>query len=337
MGRGATRIAASTVPRTRDPAALSADTFTVIQKASRIVWPSPLTKSAIGRLLLERDVELADDRGCLRGHLRQVLAQGGPPLAVVEHGPQGAVNGGDALAVALLEPYSVDLVAEEGADDLELALVLRLGGEAGQDRVVGRDGLDLPAEQLVDAVAVAGQPDQVDRGPVPFLDPVARRGSLPGAHLLALEVICLLDAVVVRAHEDVLVGDVVRPGKRNHLLPFRRDRVRRHDHVYLSLLQKGLAVGGQCRHEIDLRGTQFVRDVIGDVDIEPGILSRRTLQPEPGLIGLHADIQRLVVFGLIDDGVAAAAASAAATATTAARRQDKSKRRCYRSRSGGHP
>ena len=44
-GRGATRIAARTVPRTRDPAALSADTFSVIQKASRIVWPSLLTKS----------------------------------------------------------------------------------------------------------------------------------------------------------------------------------------------------------------------------------------------------------------------------------------------------
>src|SRR6185312_5390741 len=176
------------------------------------------------RLLLERDVELTDDGGCLRGDLRQVLGQGRPPLAVLEHGPQGAVNGGNALGVALLEPYSVDLVAEERADDLELALVLRLGRETGQDRVVGRDGFDLPAQQLVDAVAVAGEPDQVDLGPVQFLDPVARRGSLPGAHLLALEVIGLLDAVVVRAYEDVLVGDVVRPGKRNHLLPFRRDR-----------------------------------------------------------------------------------------------------------------
>src|SRR2546423_6656420 len=140
--------------------------------------------SAIGGLLRDGDVDLADGGGCLRGHLRRVLARGGPPLAVVEHGPQGAVHGGDALAVALLEPYSVDLVAEEGTDDLELALVLRLGGEAGQDRVVGRDGLDLPAEQLVDAVAVAGETDQVDRGPVLFLDPVAGRGPLAGAHLL---------------------------------------------------------------------------------------------------------------------------------------------------------
>ncbi len=39
-GKGATRIAASTVPRTSDPTALSADSFSVIQKASRIVWPS---------------------------------------------------------------------------------------------------------------------------------------------------------------------------------------------------------------------------------------------------------------------------------------------------------
>src|SRR5947208_15615492 len=123
-----------------------------------------------------------------------------------------------AAKPTLLEPYSVDLVAEEGADDLELALVLRLGREAGQDRVVGRDGLDLPAEQPVDTVAVAGEPDQVDRGPVLFLDPVARRGSLAGTHFLALEVICLLDAAVIRAHEDVLVGDVIRPGKRHHLL-----------------------------------------------------------------------------------------------------------------------
>src|SRR5437016_13167711 len=139
-----------------------------------------------------------------------------------------------AAKATLLEPYSVDLVAEERADDLELALVLRLGRETGQDRVVGRDGFDLPPQQLVDTVAVAGQPDQVDLGPVQFLDPVARRRSLPGAHLLALEVIGLLDAGIVRAHEDVLMGDVIRPGERNHLLPFRRDRVRRHDHVYLS-------------------------------------------------------------------------------------------------------
>src|SRR5262245_22997215 len=45
--RGATRIAARTVPRTRDPAALSADTFSVIQKASRIVWPSLRRKSVM--------------------------------------------------------------------------------------------------------------------------------------------------------------------------------------------------------------------------------------------------------------------------------------------------
>src|SRR6185437_12572086 len=102
--------------------------------------------------------------------------------------------------------------------------------------------------------------------------------------------------------------------------------------VYLSLLQKGLAVGRQCRHEIDLRGTEFVRDIVGDVDIEPGIPARRTLQSEPGLIGLHADIQRLVVLGLIGYGVAACSAATAAgtTAVTAACGQDKRKRRCYR-------
>src|SRR5215470_6346179 len=175
------------------------------------------TRRGRHRSLLERDVELADSGRRSRGYLRQFPAQRRPPAAVVEHGLQRIVDGGDALAVALLEPYSVDLVAEEGADDLELALVLRLGREAGQDRVVGRDGLDLPAEQLVDTVAVAGEPDQVDLGPVQVLDPVARRGSLAGAHLLALEVIRLLDAGVTGAHENVLVRDVVRPGKRDHL------------------------------------------------------------------------------------------------------------------------
>src|SRR5436190_2633715 len=175
------------VPKTRDPAALIADTFTVIQKASRMVWPSLRRKSLkTGRLRLERDVELTDGGGRLRGDLGQVPGQGLPPAAVADHGPQGVVNGGDALGIALLEPDSVDLVAEERADDLELAFVLRLGREAGQDRVVGRDG-------------------------------------------------------------------------------------------YLSLLEKGLAVGRQRRHEIDLRGTELVRDVPGDVDIEPRILAGRRL------------------------------------------------------------
>src|SRR5262249_4516809 len=152
---GATRIAARTVPRTRDPAALSADTFSVVQKASRIVWPSLRRKSimsipAVGltargeirsgfsprghivrsvRLLVERDVELADRGWRLRGYLRQVPRQRRPPAAVVEHGLQRLVDGGNAPGVALLDADSVDLVAEEGADHLELAFVLRLGRE----------------------------------------------------------------------------------------------------------------------------------------------------------------------------------------------------------------
>lgn len=113
-----------------------------------------------------------------RWNLRQFLAQRRPPATVVEHGLQRLVDGRDALVVALLEAYSVDLVAEEGAGDLELAPVLWLGREAGQDRVVGRDGLNLLAKRLVDTVAVAEKPDQVDLGPVQRLDPVARRGAL---------------------------------------------------------------------------------------------------------------------------------------------------------------
>src|SRR6266700_6125008 len=152
----------------------------------------------------ERYVELADGGWSAGRHLGQIPGQRGLPTAVAVHVLQRLVHRLHALGVALLDANAVDLVAEKGADHLELAFVLRLGGEPGEDRVVGRDGLHLPAEQLVDTVAVAGEPDQVDLGSVPFLDPVARRGSLAGAHFLALEVIGLLDAVVIRAHEDVL-------------------------------------------------------------------------------------------------------------------------------------
>src|SRR5215472_13375277 len=84
------------------------------------------------RSLVEWDVELADSGGRFRGNLWQFLAQRRPPAAVVEHGLQRLVDGRDALAVALFESYSVDLVAEEGASDLELAPVLWLGRESGQ-------------------------------------------------------------------------------------------------------------------------------------------------------------------------------------------------------------
>src|SRR5215813_8246231 len=114
------------------------------------------------RSLVEWDVEPADCGRRFRGNLWQFLAQRRPPATVVEHGLQRPVDGRDALAVALFEAYSVDLVAEEDAGDLELAPVFWLFLEAGQDRVVGRDGLNLLAKQLVDTVAVAWKPDQVD-------------------------------------------------------------------------------------------------------------------------------------------------------------------------------
>src|SRR5215469_12783952 len=77
---------------------------------------------AVGAVsLAEWDVELADCGGRFRGNLRQFLAQCRPPATVVEHGLQRLVDGRDALAVALFETYSIDLVAEEGASDLELA------------------------------------------------------------------------------------------------------------------------------------------------------------------------------------------------------------------------
>src|SRR3954447_20533411 len=88
-----------------------------------------------------------------RVHLRVRLEAGGAdgvsqgllPGPVVDHLLDGRVDRLAEGLVALLDADAVTLLAEGLAHELELALVLGLGGETGQDDVVGRDRVDAAA------------------------------------------------------------------------------------------------------------------------------------------------------------------------------------------------
>src|SRR5262245_36158791 len=81
--------------------------------------------------------------------------------AVLVHLGDGGVDGFAGFGVALFEADAVFLVGEGVAEDLEVAAGGGgLGGEAGQDQVVGGDGVQVAALEFGDAFGVVGGADE---------------------------------------------------------------------------------------------------------------------------------------------------------------------------------
>ncbi|EGJ73812.1 putative glutamate binding periplasmic protein [Streptomyces sp. Tu6071] len=183
----------------------------------------------------------------------------------------------------------VRLLGEGLADHLQLLGHLRRVAE--QDRVVGRDGVDLVGEQVVDADRVRVVRDEVGLRVV-VLDALVRGRSGRRADAFAVEVGGPLDAVLVLAHEQALTGHVVGPGEADELLAVVVDRVRTDVVVDLAVLERGLAVGGGDRAEADpVRGeAESRRDHLRDLDVEAAVpAARRVLLAQVRLVLLGAD------------------------------------------------
>src|SRR6476469_621003 len=213
------------------------------------------------------------------------------PLAGVLHLLDGGV---DLLAeglVALLDADAVALLGERLADDLELALVLRLAGVAGEDRVVRGQRVDRAGRERLDALGVGVVLLQL-HARVLVLDLGRRRGALDRAQLLAGEGGGAGDRGVVGAGQQVLAGDEVRTGEGDLLLAGVGDRVGADDEVDLAGGQERLALRRGRLHEGDvaLGVAELLGDVLGHVDVEAGV-RRAVLQAHAVLLVLDADLE----------------------------------------------
>src|SRR5690606_26251451 len=99
--------------------------------------------------------------------------------------------------------------------------------------------------------------------------------------------------LVLLADEDLLPGDVIRPGLADDLAPLVGDGVRGDDDVDVALLQERLAVvrDGLGPGDVFRRDTQRSGDDLPDLDVEPtGHVLTRCEVADAGLIDLHADL-----------------------------------------------
>src|SRR6476646_938639 len=216
---------------------------------------------------------------------------------------------GDLLAegrVALLEADAVVLGRERLADELELALVLGLRGEAGEDRVVRRQGVDAPGGQGRQALGVGGELLQLHGLGELVLALLRGRRALDRAELLAVEAVGTGDGGVVGADEQVLAGHEVGTGEGDLLLALVGDGVRRDDELDLTRRDEVLALRARSLNPPDLvlRGAELLGDVLGDVDVHAGVL-RALLEAEAGLVELDADLERVAAAGVAPAGAGA--------------------------------
>ncbi len=132
-------------------------------------------------------------------------------------------------------------------DHLELAFVL--GGEAGEDHVVGGHRHHCAVAQRFEAVRVRVGEDGL-RADLRELG--GRGGACHRADRLADEIVLTGDVLVVGEHQDRLSSHEVRAGERHDLLACVIDRVGRHDEVHLPVLDERLAVGRDGLDPLDV-------------------------------------------------------------------------------------
>src|SRR5919112_1012895 len=291
---GPTRIAPSSVPTTSETRPDRTRSCSVSQKAWRTRLKFEVTSStwsppqARPQLLVRGSlagVELRRVRG-LDARLAQRRLERRLPASVVE----GLLEGvGDPLAHlggVLGVAHAVPLLREGVDHDLELVGVLR--GVPEQDRAVGRHGLDGAAEHLVDALGIRVEPTGLG---ALGLDVVQRRRTGDRADLLPLDVVEGVD-VGVRAHQELLAGDVVGARLADHLAPLVGDGVRRDHQVDLTGLQEGLAVvrDGLLPRDVALRDPECSGQDLADLRVEPlGRVVSGPLEAEAGLVVLDTD------------------------------------------------
>jgi hypothetical protein len=99
------------------------------------------------------------------------------------------------------------------------------------------------------------------------------------------------DRRVVRAHEQVLAGDEVRPGEADLLLAGVRDRVGPDDVLDLPRCDERLTLRRDRLDELR-RDAELLGDEVGDVDVETGV-GRPGLLAEARLVELDADLDRV--------------------------------------------
>jgi hypothetical protein len=183
-----------------------------------------------------------------------------------------------------------------------------LGGEACQDRVVGRQGVDATGGEGRQALGVGGELLELHGLRELVLDLLRGRRALDRAELLAVEALGTGDGRVVGAHEQVLAGDEVRSGEADLLLAGVGDGVRRDDEVHLAGGDQRLALGAGSLDPRDLvlGRAELLGDVLGDVDVHAGVLVA-LLEAEAGLVELDADLETAIAAGACAPAPAGAA------------------------------
>src|SRR6185312_13078675 len=226
-GTGDTRIAPSSVPRTRLPTAAIRKSLTVLVNPStnscplsvstRKNSPMPRSQSSDGRRTgtsparrrnscrAGRSVPLDLRRGARRAGQAERAVVDLLPGAVGEGGLDLVVDVVAQRLVVLRQADAVLLGAERLADHLQLVRVLRR--VALEDGVVGGDGVDLLVEQLRHALRVGLELDDVVRLGQTLVADLLDRGRAGGrADLLALERVLAGDRRLVLADQQVLAG-----------------------------------------------------------------------------------------------------------------------------------
>src|SRR5664279_1262041 len=229
---------------------------------------------------------------CLRGidpGLTQRRLEGRRPPAIVHGCLNGVVEELAHLCVVLREANSVALFAEGLTYDRQLVGVLR--GVAEQDRTVSRNRIDGAVLELGDTLGVRRERDRVC---AVLVDHPLQRGR-PGyrAHLLTSGVLRLGDRVLVlRAHQQLLAGDVVRTSLADNLSTLIGDGVRREDDVDRAVPKERLAVVRDRFLPLDtvVVDAEGGRDDPAHLDVESlGGVGAGLEESDPGLVELHTD------------------------------------------------
>jgi hypothetical protein len=206
----------------------------------------------------------------------------------------------DAHAVALLREEAGVVALGVGQN---LQLVGALSRVADEDGRVGRDRVDLAAQEVLHALRVDVVLLRLHLGEV-LGDVLDRRRSRRRAHGLAVEgrLVLHLGDRAVGGDEEPLTGDEVRAREGDLLLALVRDRVGADVVVDVAAHELLLAVRGSdgLVGDVVLREAERCGDPSGDLDVEAAALAGRDVEvAEARLVLLHTDDRAAVLDHLV--------------------------------------